>query len=333
MRHTAGKTEQTAEAVGAVFSAEYKDCDNMQKRVGLQVLRNHWDVIRHKKRILEIGCGSGYIANFLAKNLLEARVCAIDKSAELIDSAKQIHARNNLEFQVMDATALNEVEKYDLIISFFLFHFIPDKNDLFRRLLKATSAQANILVIIPLEDKTMLLTRQNAVKDIIQTDLPRFSNKPQLAGIDKDKRIYEEIVTDYSDQLSAISMDEKIFDPHMTSDDFSKFIRGIAIELRTLGLTEDEKSAYVKTVVDRMLKRVNGEIDFTLHYFQLTAKRKVPAKRFGLFRFPNYDRESVSYVNIIAFLVVLGVGFALYKQFFSGQWMSGDITPVFKPEL
>lgn len=83
-------------------------------------------------KILDIGCGTGIHANYLAQKGYQ--IVGIDRSEEMIKQA-QLRCLKNCEFIVSDATNFSLKEKFDSIIS--LFHVVSyqtsnkDLNDLF----------------------------------------------------------------------------------------------------------------------------------------------------------------------------------------------------------
>src|SRR5579885_753757 len=57
------------------------------------------------KRVLEVGCGDGFAAHYLARSGA-AQVVGVDRSARLIEAAKQRHRLGNLELRTADYGAL-----------------------------------------------------------------------------------------------------------------------------------------------------------------------------------------------------------------------------------
>lgn len=78
------------------------------------------------ERILEIGCGAGYGAEYLAGNY--AHYYGVDYSDRLIEYARTHHQLSNTHFDVANATELDCNEKYDLIVMIGVLHHITDIN-------------------------------------------------------------------------------------------------------------------------------------------------------------------------------------------------------------
>lgn len=76
-------------------------------------------------RVLEIGCGRGLSADWLAAQGFD--VVAIDISEHAIDDARAKYGsqRKNLRFQVVDITVPTELGTFDVMIDSGCFHCIP----------------------------------------------------------------------------------------------------------------------------------------------------------------------------------------------------------------
>jgi len=79
-----------------------------------------WAEENSKFRILDIGTGSGCIAIAMAKNLVKAKVYALDVSEKALEVAKRNAEWNEVEIELIEADILEGVylnEKFDLIVS------------------------------------------------------------------------------------------------------------------------------------------------------------------------------------------------------------------------
>jgi 2-polyprenyl-3-methyl-5-hydroxy-6-metoxy-1,4-benzoquinol methylase len=84
-------------------------------------------IVRLEKGIdvLDVGCGSGRALNLMARSFPNSRFVGYDFSEEAIDHARaeaQEHGTTNIRFEVKDAAALDEKERYDLITTFDAVH-------------------------------------------------------------------------------------------------------------------------------------------------------------------------------------------------------------------
>jgi 2-polyprenyl-3-methyl-5-hydroxy-6-metoxy-1,4-benzoquinol methylase len=81
------------------------------------------------KRVLDIGCGEGYGADFLAESAQD--VLGIDYDKDVIDYAREKYHRQNLRFSVLDIKDLPGLAgKFDIICSFQNIEHIKDTGKL-----------------------------------------------------------------------------------------------------------------------------------------------------------------------------------------------------------
>ena len=77
------------------------------------------------KRILEIGCGSGFLSIFMAKS--KAAVTAVDISKDAVQATKTNAKRNNAEVTCLGSDLFSAVNnKFDLIV--FNPPYLPDES-------------------------------------------------------------------------------------------------------------------------------------------------------------------------------------------------------------
>jgi SAM-dependent methyltransferase len=84
--------------------------------------------VKQATRVLDVGCGSGFIVNFLANRYPDVIFDAVDFS-DSIDFSRQFsieHNINNINYYKEDFLVWNTDYKYDLIISNGVLHHIPE---------------------------------------------------------------------------------------------------------------------------------------------------------------------------------------------------------------
>ena len=82
---------------------------------------------KHATRVLDIGCGSGFIVNLLASRYPNVIFDAVDFS-DSIDFAKEfskIHHINNITYYKEDFLSWNTSNTYDLVLSNGVLHHMP----------------------------------------------------------------------------------------------------------------------------------------------------------------------------------------------------------------
>jgi SAM-dependent methyltransferase len=75
--------------------------------------------------ILDLGCGSGHVANLIAEAFPKSRVTGFDFSSEGVECARAEARAQNLEnarFEVRDATHLGDADAFDLVIASDTIH-------------------------------------------------------------------------------------------------------------------------------------------------------------------------------------------------------------------
>lgn len=75
------------------------------------------------ERILDLGCGTGYLANEIAN--FGAEVVGIDKSIDMVAQAHEAYP--NIDFRVMPGTDFSFDKSFDAIFSNATLHWITDK--------------------------------------------------------------------------------------------------------------------------------------------------------------------------------------------------------------
>lgn len=78
------------------------------------------------RKILEIGCGTGFYTSILIEKFDPQKLTAIDVSSEMIFKAKKSIARPDVELIVKDVELLDSETKYDLITSNCSLQWVSD---------------------------------------------------------------------------------------------------------------------------------------------------------------------------------------------------------------
>ena len=73
----------------------------LQEEASIRFLNSHKFI--GDESVLDIGCGTGRLANIIAERVPNGNVTGIDNSPAMIELAKQKHSKSNLTFMLMDA--------------------------------------------------------------------------------------------------------------------------------------------------------------------------------------------------------------------------------------
>jgi ubiquinone/menaquinone biosynthesis C-methylase UbiE len=111
------------------------------------------------KRILEIGCGSGYGAQLLSK-IKPTSYVGIDLMPEQIKLTEEIDLPNT-EFAVMDATDLSAFEdaSIDYVVVFGILHHIPAWKTVLSEVERVLAPGGRLFIEEPQKDSVRILDR------------------------------------------------------------------------------------------------------------------------------------------------------------------------------
>jgi len=93
----------------------------------LSVLNKAGYSFRGDEHILDVVCGNGMVSHELAERVPGGSVLAIDISPSMLECAREHFSRKNLKFKQLNATKIDEVEAFDLIVSFACLHWVGDQ--------------------------------------------------------------------------------------------------------------------------------------------------------------------------------------------------------------
>lgn len=139
--------------------------------------------------VLDVGCGSGIIDGYLARN--NKYIDSIDLSKRMIETAKSIHKEENLRYFNENYYEFHENKKYDLIIIFNAYPHFLDKEK-FKLKSKALLKENGRLII--LHD-----VNRNRLKEL------------HLRACDKISRILEEAEVEakvYKDSFKIVNIED-----------------------------------------------------------------------------------------------------------------------------
>ena len=106
-----------------------------------------WLDLEGSERVLDAGCGSGRVTEFLLERLPQGSVVALDASANMIEEARKRLAQHadRVEFVVADLAQPLPVEgTVDAVLSTATFHWVPDHDALFANLAAVSGPGAQL---------------------------------------------------------------------------------------------------------------------------------------------------------------------------------------------
>lgn len=159
-----------------------------QQEINQQLISSH--SFKGNEIILDIGSGTGQLTNSLAELLPQGYVVGIDHSENMIEYAKNKFERQNLKFLRMNAEQLGFYKKFDVIVSTFCLHWIPDKEKFFKNLSFYLKKNGKIYFIIPFENITLRNIRKKLMKQAKWSIYFADMNDPQDVVLDANHKEY-----------------------------------------------------------------------------------------------------------------------------------------------
>jgi trans-aconitate 2-methyltransferase len=207
-------------------------------------------------RILDAGCGSGRVTETLIGRFPDATVIGVDASAAMVEHAK---ARLGPRVEVLqrDLTEPLGIEPVDVIFSNAVFHWIDDHPKLFRNLASVLTPGGQLVAqwggygnIENLLDVTRDFGPQPYERNFVTAE--ETAKRLESAG--------------FADVRTWLEPAPTTFD---TREAFISYLRTVCLRCHLDLLPDDEQTAYLAEVADRMPDR-------RVDYVRLNALARTP---------------------------------------------------------
>jgi len=203
------------------------------------------------EHILDIGCGDGKITHAIASRLPHGQVVGIDQSENMIDLASTAFDEDNLSFFVMDAAELSLPEKFDIVFSNAVLHWIQDHKKVLRRIKGHLNPNAKLLFQMGgfgnAADVMEIVTRATATKqwaDYFKT----FVNPYRFCKVsDYENWLYQ---TGYKAKRIELITKDMV---HENSDKLKGWLRTTWFPY-TDQLPENEKEHFLSHIIEQYLQ-------------------------------------------------------------------------------
>lgn len=138
-------------------AGSYDNFAYLQKEIGLNLIAR-LPILENKVNILDIGSGTGWLADYLSKNYKLAKIFGIDFAQGMVSFAKKNNP--NCNFIASNALTLPFKDKYfDLVISNATYQLISDYNKAFSEVKRILMQKGNFYFTC-FGDKTLFELRQ-----------------------------------------------------------------------------------------------------------------------------------------------------------------------------
>lgn len=102
--------------------------------------------VRGDERVLDVGCGDGYVTRSIAGRLPHGSVLGVDPSPRMIATAVQASEPPNVDFAVGDVTTMTFADEFDLVVSFNALHWVRAQETAYRNIANALVPTGRVLV-------------------------------------------------------------------------------------------------------------------------------------------------------------------------------------------
>ena len=229
--------------------------------------------LKGTERILDLGCGDGYLTEQLAQLVPNGMVLGIDASVGMIQTAKKI-CRDNLAFVHMDMNNLHFSDEFDIIFSNAALHWVKDHDQLLKNSLAALKADGILLWSFGGEGNcsNFLSVIQ---KKITENNYIEFFKDFEMPWFMPSKSHYTELMSNIG--FSHFTITEVNWDRFFpTSDNMIKWIDQPSIVPFIECIPDTLKSTFRKEVIEEMLERTqqpDGTCFETFRRLQVYAQK------------------------------------------------------------
>lgn len=233
------------------------------------------DVLANVRSVLDIGCGTGWLAVFLAKRLPGGTVLGVDVSAAMVTRAREL-ARNeavqNMTVEEQDAERMEFDGQFDLIISNAAFHWMRKAENLLERVYRAMRPGATLAVQFPLltEAHPMVCTMNRA---IASTGLQGHYANWEFPWYRTTPAAYRALLEAKGFEVASVEQGEDKF--FLSKEEFLAFFNAVGLPLYFAGLSEAD-TGRLGQAYEQEADGVLGEVGNLTRFIRLFALARKP---------------------------------------------------------
>jgi len=266
------------------FSKSAKSYDrfaNVQKKMAHHLLKmiqsDYPNGLPKEAKILEIGCGTGYLTRLLRQLLPHVSITAVDIAPGMIKEAKDKLNDENTIYVCADIEEIELVQSYDLIISNATFQWFTQAETTLRRLTESLNTNG-ILYFSTFGQDTFCELNEAYCYAKEKLELPNVERLGQrLYSLHEWRILCNQSLMSVDYHISAC--EEKEYEYFDCVRDFFTSIRKIGANNSNAGIYCQSPS-FFKELIQRYEGKYaeNGRVKVTYHciYFQI---RKMPSRK------------------------------------------------------
>ncbi|MBQ9881608.1 MAG: methyltransferase domain-containing protein [Synergistes sp.] len=254
--------------------AGYSSVNGIQTSVGERLIESI--PLLPDMSVLDAGCGNGDITFLLANKVPHGHVTAVDLSESMIRQAeKSLKAQGlrNIEFHVCGVNELEYENKFDLVFSNSVLHWVPEIEDCIRRFYRALKHGGLLRVQFPLlsAEHPFVSYAQRAIRELGLTERVSDWTFPWYvpAGSEQFVRLLKD--SGFADAEAA--PEARLF-PFPSADAIYRQFSSVGLSLFAAPLGEGEKSAFFERVLSDL--KEDFPSGARLPYARLFAKAVKP---------------------------------------------------------
>lgn len=245
---------------------KYKNGNWVQEQAAINFLK---DIDLTGKTVLDIGCGTGNITAYMAKEKGAFSVTGIDASPAMIDTAQKTYGLlSNLTFKCEKAETFNHDKQYDIITSFFCLHWIKDKTPVFENIYNHLKPGGCALFTISTPEEESPLRKQ-IFQEIITELIKKISEDQNNFSFNQDPKAFYSQLGLYSinsNDLDTLLLscgftihfyEQKILDPVFDDNQFKQWIQPLILTPQILKLIPENLHNHLENfAITKMLEKL-----------------------------------------------------------------------------
>lgn len=250
-------------------ATRYEGLSSPQTRWGAGLLERM--ALRGDEVAIDAGCGTGRVTALLLERLPEGTVLAVDGSEAMVEAAGRRFAGDpRVSVERRDLTSLEVAETVDLVFSTATFHWIPDHDNLFRRL--ATAIKPGGRLVAQCGGEANISRATEAVRAVM--DENRY--RAHFEGWDDDKH-YAGVAATEARLKDAGFVDAEVWTheeptPFGSVEELARFLATVVLGGHLPRLPEEDREPFAISVAERVAAKTveeTGEDYPVLDYVRL----------------------------------------------------------------
>ncbi len=230
--------------------------------------------LKGSEQVLDVGCGDGRITAEIAARLPQGAVVGVDPSVKMITYAQKHWGTNhgsNMRFEVADARQLPFQEQFDLVVSFNALHWVPEQEQALTSIRSSMKPAATAqLRFVPHGPRKSL---EHVLREARESErwAPHFQEfqRPYLHLTPEE---YGALAYKAGLKVQRVHVSDKLWD-FQSRAGFVAFAEVTFVEWTHL-LTEADKAAFTKDVLDRYEIVVGNGRTFEFYQMDITLMRR-----------------------------------------------------------